>query len=240
MKLHSITKFIAIISVWGLFGVAQAYTINDIYVGADNNGWGDRIGDASYEVQGMDVSYDNDWLNVRVWTNFDQGVDNYGVEFGDLFISTNGWNPSGSASNGYLYDNASNGENWEFVFDTSAGGLYGGNFSISLSDNMLDRSRYIFRYGQEVQRKAGGDFAGGGSSVDLSNTGVGGYINYSISLAALGLGPNANLGFKWGMTCANDTIEGAIQYAQVPEASSLWLFGIGMLGMGFIGRRRKI
>ena len=213
----------------------HAYTINDTYIGSNDHGYGDRIGNSSYEVYGMDVDFSGGMMNVRVHTNFNQSTDPYGIEFGDLFISVDGWNPNGSAP--YLSDNAATGESWEFAFDTSLNGLYGGNFSILTSDDKLDASRYIFRNGQEVQRGSGGTLMAGGSSVDLSNAGAGGYVDYSISLAALGLTSDANIGLKWGMTCANDTIEGAVAY-NVAEPMSVLLFGIGLLGLGAI--RRKV
>ncbi len=208
----------------------QAYTINDTYIGSNDHGYGDRIGNSSYEVKGMDVNFTGGMMNVRVHTNFNQASDPYGIEFGDLFISIDGWNPNGSAP--YYSDNAATGESWEFAFDTSLNGLYGGNFSILTSDDKIDASRYIFRNGQEVQIAGGTLFAG--SSVDLSHAGNGGYIDYSISMASLGVSSGSNIGLKWGMTCANDTIEGVVAVA---EPVSVLLFGVGLLGLG--ATRRK-
>ena len=210
----------------GSFSVANALVIDDTYWGSEDHGWGDRIGGEDYEVYNMDVNVAGDYLNVRVNTNFDASVDPYGVDFGDLFISTNGWNPYGTAP--YTSDNALTGEAWEFVFDTSNETLYGGDFSILQSDDLLDANQYIFRNGQEVQRNTGGT-ALSGSSIDLSNAGAGGYIEYNILLSSLGL-ISEDIGLKWGMTCANDTIEGAIPVS-VPEPGTILLFGVGLLGM---------
>jgi hypothetical protein len=214
-------------------GVASATLIQDTYWGSQNHGYGDRIGVSRYEVSGMEVEINNGFLDVQVFTNFDAAVDPYGINFGDLFISVDGWNPFGDSP--YTQDNASNGEDWEFVFDTSENMLFGGDFSIALSDDLID-SRYIFRNGQEVQRKAGG-IAYAGSSVDLSNVGYGGFLSYSISLDDLGFtGDGDSIGLKWGMTCANDTIEGAMS---VPESGSMIILGAGLLGLGATVRRRK-
>jgi len=49
-------------------------SIPDNYVGADAHGYGDRIGDSRYEVQGMDVTVDATFMNVRVFTNFNQAT----------------------------------------------------------------------------------------------------------------------------------------------------------------------
>lgn len=222
---------------------ASATIIQDNYIGSNDHGYGDVISSSSdynhYNIANMDVTFSGGYMNVRVNTGFSESQDRYGVKFGDLFISTNGWHPYGSAANGYLGDNASNGEHWEYVFDTSANMLYGGAFSIYNSEHFFDTSRYIIRDGQEVQR-AGGGTAYSGSSEDLSHAGLFngqyGYVDYKIQLSSLGLTGPANIGLKWGMTCANDSIEGA---ASVPEPGALMLLGAGLLGLGLTARRRK-
>lgn len=237
-------------SLKSLFGIALAcggastalaVPIADNYVGSNAHGYGDRIGDSSYEVTSMDVGFDATAMHVRVYTNFNQATDAHGTQFGDLFVSTDGWHPYGAAP--YAGDNASNGEDWEFVFDTSLNTLYGGNFTIVLSDNappeVYNPSGYVVRNGQEVLRGSGGTALPSQLSwVDLTHAGNGGYIDYHIELAALNLSDIAQLGLKWSMTCANDSIEGGSVYRKVPEPGSLALLGLGLAGLG-LSRRRK-
>ena len=175
-------------------------------------------------------------MTVRVNTNFST-PDQYGVDFGDLFISTDGWNVAGTAANHYLSDDASTGD-WEYVFDTSAGMLYGGSFTVLTSDDIFG-SFGTYRNGQEVQRGSGGT-AYEGSNVDMSNVGYGGSITYSILLSSLGLSGDLALGLKWGMSCANDTIEGEVRYTSVPEPSTLLLLGASLLGFGFTAKRKSV
>lgn len=212
---------------------ASAAIITDTYIGSDDHGKGDRIGSSHYEVYNMDVTFSDGFMTVRVNTNFDEASDIYGITYGDLFISSDGWNPYGSAP--YLSDSAATGEKWEFVFDTSEGTLYGGDFSISLSQDLVSPA-YVFRTGQEVQRAAGGT-ALGGSSVDLSHAGTGGYVEYRILLSSLGLpASTTDLGLKWGMSCANDTIEGRVALS---EATTALMLMLGLVGLGSARRFKK-
>lgn len=67
-------------------------------------------------------------------------------------------------------------------------------------------------------------------------------------LDLLGLGANESFGtgLKWGMTCANDTIELGPNSPNppppntVPEPSTALAFGIGLLGAAVVRRRRKL
>jgi len=233
-----ITCLIASLSLLFAATQASATIIEDNYIGSNSHGYGDVItdpGDHSYDIANMDVSFGGGYMTVKVNTNFNEATDRYGVAFGDLFISTDGWHPYGTEP--YYQDNAGNGEDWEYVFDTSVNTLYGGDFSILTSDNFFDSSRYIYRNGQEVQRGTGGTLYLG-SSVDLSNAGMGGYVEYNILLSSLGISDPADIGLKWGMTCANDTIEGATG-VPVPEPATMLLLGTGIAGFAGVRLRRK-
>ena len=239
-----------VLSVIGLMvcGQASATIIDDNYWGADgfaNYADRDRIGKQEYyEVFNMEVTFTDLFMNVKVNTNFVNSAatpNPHGVDYGDLFISINGWNPTGSATDHYRTDNANNGEKWEYVFDTSEGALYGGGFTILNSNDFFDPADNIyFRNGpQEVQRGTGGDQKNG-SSVNLASAGAnnGGFIEYNILLSGLGGLTTGDIGLRWAMTCANDTIEGAVRYS-VPEPATILMFGLGLLGLGITARRQQ-
>ena len=240
------------------FAAPVTTSIADGFVGGlDNNSPArDIIGDPnSFDIQGMDVTIDRTagTLAVRIATqwydpagtgfNFGPGYD---VNTGDLFISTNGWAPFGSAP--YDADDASNGEAWEYVFDTSSGSIYGGAFTTSLTQDemtgaLIDPSGdYAYRDNQEARRSGGGTAAGNGTvTYSLAPDNSVAYILYELTLADLGVNPNdpINLGFHWTMTCGNDVIEGGVEGGpgnEVPEPGTVLLFGLGLLGLGL--RRR--
>ena len=228
-------------------GAAQAVpvTIVDTYRGTDAHGYGDRIGSREYEVERMDVSrYASGGaqrLNVKVYTYFNEARDRYGTLFGDLFLSTDGWSPFGSAP--YGFDHHGNGETWEFVFDTSANRLYGGSFEMLLAEQVAPATTVpgaVVRDGQEVLRGGGGDAVGTDNWVSLAEVssapGQLGYLEYDIALADLGLSGSYSLGLKWGMSCANDTIEGLVQHVSEPPVWAMWW--TGLLGWAAFARRR--
>jgi hypothetical protein len=243
------------------FAAPVTTTIADTFVGGqDNNSPArDIIGNPeSFNIEGMDVTIDRatgtlqvkiatEWLDETLNGVFSFGDGSeYDVRSGDLFISTNGWSPFGAAP--YDLDDASNGEAWEYVFDTTEGKIYGGAFTTSLSQNemtgpLIDPSGdNAYRDNQETRRSGGGTETGTGSASSvLSGDGSIAYFTYNLTLAALGLDPNGpiNLGFHWTMTCGNDVIEGGVDGGpgnEIPEPGIVLLFGLGLLGLGL--RRR--
>ena len=72
-------------------------------------------------------------------------------------------------------------------------------------------------------------------------------VNGDIATAfvdSLGIPTNAGtFAYHWAMLCGNDTVEAGISYSgsntQVPEPSTAAIFGLGVLGLAFAGRRRK-
>lgn len=242
-----------------LSGQAMAYVINDNYYGADDHGYGDVIGNVGkFGIDRMEVSHIGSILTVDIYTAFagrgDDGLfSSYttggtGIGYGDLFLASS-WNPDTTAAN-YLNDDYSTGTTWEYGFsldnrwwdgvDSSGGSatLYALNGATN-ADNALITEDFmtgaIYRNGQEIAVKNANDQTDLGSGVwSIEN----GFVRMSMDLAGTGLLDDGDLALHWGMTCGNDTIEGEYQY-DVPEPTTLSLMGLSLLGLGFIGRRRK-
>jgi hypothetical protein len=221
--------------------------VNDVYWGSNDHGYGDVISSASskefFNIDHLKVVFNSDHkVDVTVYTGFNQNdARALGTKYGDLFISTTGWHPYvGSDPLHFKQDSYSTtGTQWNYVIDTSEGGaLYGGAFSVYQSQDLIS-SNYIFRNGQVVQRKAGGTLLDEnavqyGSAVYASKT----YntLTYTFDGDLLGINAGDELAFKWGMTCANDTIEGSA-VVPVPTPATLPLLAAG-IGASWLVRRR--
>ena len=251
------------------FAAPVTTIINDTFLGGNDTTQSparDIIGEPeSFNIDNMAVTIDRATgkISVKIVTEwFDRDADGTSVgarpylnsdilvNNGDLFISTNGWAPFG-LDGGHSGDNASNGEGWEFVFDTSTKKIYGGSFGVSLSDAEMSPYPELvagvdFRGNQETRRSTGGDETATGTvqwstDAEVDADGIA-YIIYNFVLADIGItDPNGaiNLGFHWTMTCGNDVIEGGVDSGpgnEVPEPGIVLLFGLGLLGLGL--RRR--
>ena len=144
------------------------------------------------------------------------------TDYGDLFLSLNGWTP--------------NTEVWEYVFDTSAGKLYdiqNAQDHILWSDDVYGE-RYntqSYRHGQEVEIDPSNLVAVADGSALKTN----GIYSMSFDISKWKLTPDFSLAFHWTMGCANDVIEGVVS---APEPSTMLLLGGGLLTL--FGFRRKL
>ena len=240
--------------------LASATIINDDYVGARYYAsWGDRIGNSTFEIHNMDVTLTGTILNVQINTNYAGHTGTLGTGYGDLFLSSS-WNPVGDSP--YITDDHESGTNWTYGisldgdiyngdnlvknsstrFISNAGGttslyeLNGSNDQDAfLSENLTSGT---FRNGQEVvidknsSTTVDTDINGTWSisAIDAND-----FISFSIDLAGTTLLNGDEIALHWGMTCGNDTIEGA--YA-VPEPAILALLAIGLVGIGVSNRKK--
>jgi hypothetical protein len=222
------------------------------YVGADNHGYGDVIGNTNdFEISKAVVEINGNTLRVDIYTNFagkaDLGLfsgytkDGKGIGYGDLFLSST-WAPYGSPS--YLEDYNVNGTTWSYGFALDnrwwdgTGTTYGfgalysiTNTDILLSDDLMSGATY--RNGQEVAVDITGltSVATGSWSIDETNN----FISFLVDISGTGLIMGDEIAFHWGMTCANDVIEGSVP---VPEPATMLLLGSGLIGLAGLGRKK--
>lgn len=255
--LRSFTRSASASLIVGLFFAAplQAATIVDNYTGANDHGYGDVIGSSSdFDIRSMDVSVSGTILTVSINTNFagkgDDGLftgltNGQGIGYGDLFLSS-AWNPFGSAP--YVGDQASNGTVWSYGFaldnrwmnenSAGTGTLYSLNSGNNAADTLFSNDFITggtYRDGQEVAVDTNGNVTAlantGSWNINTGNN----TVNFSLDLAGTGL-LGSDIAVRWGMTCANDVIEGSVPAVPVPAA--VWLFGSGLLGLIGVARRK--
>lgn len=253
---------------------ADEWIINDSYIGGTYTSGYDQLGGdvistrnqiKNYSVEAMTVNI-NDNGNVRITINTGYsaaGRDGTfdGTKYGDLFISTDGWNPFGDPSDNYRTDNHSNGTSWEYVFDTSAEKIYNtskGKILLSDDPTFTNRSNWVdgtnvpgqlyngsssptdteryswYRHGQEIWFDNTDAAESGAGIFSDDNSGIGGYLTYLFDLSSLGItSPEQGykLGLHWAMTCGNDVIEGGLSKAAAVPEPGTLV----LIGLGILG-----
>jgi hypothetical protein len=234
---------------------ASPITILDTYVGGDDQGYGDVIGDVNkFGIDSMTVDLVGTSLTVTINTLFgDNGLGSFsgytvsgnGIGFGDLFLSSTGWDPYGASP--YSSDDSSNGTIWDYGISladrwnkSSTASLYSldtstlptQNSDALLSEDFLTGA--TFRNGQEVAVNTG-------TASLLTNTttfdgNTSGALTFVLDITGTDLVGASSIGLHWGMTCGNDTIEGAYN---VPEPSTIVMMLLGLLFVGSMGLRRR-
>jgi len=254
MKKCAIMKLVLLLTVFSLH--AAPVVIEDTYIGGDpileyKNGRQvenvsydnqDVIG-SEYDITAMSVDIDDPNFTVNITSTYFNGhVGQYGIELGDLFISTDGYNPNPDSE----LDQLGNGEIWEYgvVLDNHLG--TGGDLSLysidptGYYDQIVTSHVYVdewsgwyYRSNQEVQ-------------VNTDNAQLVGSIGtWGISGNTLSFNMNndfisgANeIGLHWTMTCGNDVIEGSVTQ-NVPEPGMVSLIGFSLLSFAVFKRRKK-
>jgi len=256
------TLALAILGASGTLAAAPII-VSDNYVGADANSafnstyYGDVVGDDDkFDISSMVVDQAGTQFDFTINTQFAGKSGNLyhnltqgetGIGYGDLFLANN-WAPEGSSP--YIQDDATNGTDWTWGLRLSNrynndGGevslfrLQGSNLDTSiLSDNLMSGGDW--RRGQEVLIDDGAnaaDYVTYFGSVGSWALGTG-QLNINADLSQSDLLNGDTLAFHWGMTCANDVIEGEVDLAKkVPEPGTIGLTALALVGMLLMRRR---
>lgn len=250
------SKALTFATLVGLSMTSQAYTLSDTYIGGVDHNYGDIIGESNiFDVQGLNVSYSGSNVTIDIYTNFANptsiGVNpnltynGLGIGSGDLFLS-NSYTPYGNT----VADNASNGNLWTYGLSldnaySATGGsasLYALNGATNDENALLSEdfiSRGAFRNGQEVAvdtQSASTDVVNTNGSWSVDS--IANKISFNFDTTGTDLLSTGDLALHWGMLCGNDVIEGVVEApTHVSEPSIAALFGLGLLGLGFVRRR---
>jgi len=245
MKINIKTLFFTFFAILliSINAMADNYYIHDNYIGSDpigsNYDGKDIVGTSeSFDVHGisLDIDRNKHEISINILSNYFDNIGQYFTELGDLFISSDGYNPQQPSS----ADNMNNGEDWEYAVVLNEHLANGGTFKLYevIDENIITSyapNNYIYRQYQEVQYKPGDNQ----SYLTSGNW----FINSDLTTLSLVMAMpndlwNKTIGFHWTMTCANDVIEGSVESPpHAPEPATMFLVGSGLLGLAGIRKR---
>ncbi|HPQ44592.1 MAG TPA: PEP-CTERM sorting domain-containing protein [Syntrophales bacterium] len=225
---------------------AGAYTIDDT---GDAAYWGGTVQNASptyygdiigggFNVDSLTAQVTGDRIIITLTGDYFSNYQNsshmasqYGP--GDLYISTSGWNVSGSAPH-FTTDTFSLDEGWDYVLSLTDGKIYtltDDYTETSYGGTGTERAHWGYRSDQAWRGGYGDEIC------DVEVTLEGDTLTFSFySSDFLGDLDLNQIGYHWTMLCGNDIVEGGGTPA-IPEPSTTILLGLGLLTLGFIKKR---
>jgi hypothetical protein len=257
MKICSIIGLLVLSILVGPMA-AMGFTIDDSTNGA-NTYWGGVSWNGN--PSGQDVignAFDVDGMNVRI-TGSTMTVEVIGPYFpygggpgndGDLYFSSKGWKHTADSPH-FASDTFTSAEGWDYVIGVKqkeviidgirsfvpVTGVYKLDFTENLPDmNDLQYTTVtlgILSAGRALQAWKGGygDFV---ETATVTPDYLNSMLTYTFDISFLA-DPN-NMGFHWTMYCGNDVVEGEGS-TRVPEPRSLFLLGLGLVGLCVYRRR---
>jgi len=235
-------------------GSAHAGVITDNYIGGNDHNYGDSIGGATYDIKSATVTRSGNQLAISIATGFagHAGIATYahakGIGYGDVFLASS-WNPFGNDAK-HKNDNAANGTDWSYGLNLdNRWSNTGGTFRLfelngsNAADILTSQSFMTCAMGSQCYYRDGQATAVKTTSASVRNTGLAGTwtinpnqsIVFNIDIGGTVLASYGDIAMHWGETCQNDVIEGV---TVVPEPGSLALFGLGIVGLAGLRRKR--
>lgn len=228
---------------------ASGAIIEDTYIGAAHDGvantsdYYNPTPNVSYDVTRMDVTFSTTAISAKIYSNyFGAWVSGASkTELGDLFLSTDGWKPSGAAP--YGTDDSTNGEKWEHVVDLNQSSIAAKASSGDVTLRQTNASEGVIvngsvRDAQEWQWISYLNSASPTGTWQILSDLSGYYLLIESALSDAFAGVTT-LGMHWTMACGNDVIEGPTSsMAPVPEPSTIIMLGVGLAGLAGLGRRK--